>query len=312
MSTLNTDALITAVAVRTIPAIEAAAEEDEALAWEEDEERLRVVVVVVVVLVGSVVYTLGELTGGPVTAALEAEAAPDHLRGRYLSLIQLAWNISGAVAPVAFAWLLEGGATPLWCVLLGLALVGGGVSALLGRVLPLADELDSHKGEMPRWLIEQIGEQGWFGITIPEEDGGLGLGVFEYCLVSEELARAWMSVGSILARAVQFITQLKDNETQNIEKWTLEKLLTEQAIAELSSSCDKLKNECQRARAECEQWKKAAQKAGITSVEGAGPGAGANSGAGPGDAKEPAAAPAPNPNTVAAAVAATAANEDTE
>ncbi|EMC96455.1 hypothetical protein BAUCODRAFT_69437 [Baudoinia panamericana UAMH 10762] len=70
--------------------------------------------------------------------------------------------------------------------------------------------------------------------------------------------------GSILARAVQFITQLKENETQNIEKWTLEKLLTEQAIAELSSSCDKLKAECQRAWAECEQWKKAAQKAGAS------------------------------------------------
>jgi hypothetical protein len=74
--------------------------------------------------------------------------------------------------------------------------------------------------------------------------------------------------GSILARAVQFITQLKDNETQNIEKWTLEKLLTEQAISELTRSCDKLKNECQRAWAECEQWKKAAQKAGVTSIEG--------------------------------------------
>jgi bHLH factor len=45
--------------------------------------------------------------------------------------------------------------------------------------------------------------------------------------------------GSILQRAVQFITQLKENEQQNIEKWTLEKLLTEQAITELSASCDK-------------------------------------------------------------------------
>ena len=118
--------------------------------------------------------------------------------------------------------------------------------------------------------------------------------------------------GSILARAVQFITQLKDNETQNIEKWTLEKLLTEQAIAELSSSCDKLKNECQRARAECELWKKAAQKAGVTSIEGLAPGPGANpdAGAGSGDVKEPVSASVPN--TVGAAVAATAANEDTE
>ena len=90
------------------------------------------------VLVGSVVYTLGELTGGPVTAALAAEAAPEHLRGRYFSLIQLAWNLAGTVAPVTFAWLLDRGATPLWLALLGLALVGGAVSALLGRVLPLA------------------------------------------------------------------------------------------------------------------------------------------------------------------------------
>lgn len=73
--------------------------------------------------------------------------------------------------------------------------------------------------------------------------------------------------GSILARAVQFITQLKENETQNIQKWTLEKLLTEQAIAELSSSCDKLKAECSRAWVEVEQWKKAAQNAGVNSIE---------------------------------------------
>lgn len=65
--------------------------------------------------------------------------------------------------------------------------------------------------------------------------------------------------GSILQRAVQFITQLKENEQQNIEKWTLEKLLTEQAIAELSTSNDKLKQECDRLYRELETWKKAAQ-----------------------------------------------------
>lgn len=69
--------------------------------------------------------------------------------------------------------------------------------------------------------------------------------------------------GSILQRAVQFITQLKDNETQNIEKWTLEKLLTEQAIAELSASNDKLKAEIERAWREVETWKKTCQSAGL-------------------------------------------------
>ncbi|KAI9840846.1 MAG: basic helix-loop-helix protein [Sclerophora amabilis] len=69
--------------------------------------------------------------------------------------------------------------------------------------------------------------------------------------------------GSILQRAVSFITQLKENEAQNIEKWTLEKLLTEQAIAELSGSVDKLKNECERAWREAETWKKTCQNAGL-------------------------------------------------
>jgi MFS family permease len=94
---------------------------------------------IVIVLASAVIYTLGELTGGPVTSALAAEAAPDHLRGRYLSLIQLAWNVSSTVTPVAFAWLLDRGATPLWLGLLGLTALGAFVSALLGRVLPLAD-----------------------------------------------------------------------------------------------------------------------------------------------------------------------------
>ncbi|KQP33690.1 acyl-CoA dehydrogenase [Methylobacterium sp. Leaf104] len=79
-------------------------------------------------------------------------------------------------------------------------------------VMPLADELDPQKAEMPRSLIDQMAAKGWFGITIPAEQGGLGLGVFEYCLVSEELARAWLSVGSILARGQGLGTQTLDPE----------------------------------------------------------------------------------------------------
>ncbi|KAI5459863.1 hypothetical protein BGZ63DRAFT_359254 [Mariannaea sp. PMI_226] len=69
--------------------------------------------------------------------------------------------------------------------------------------------------------------------------------------------------GSILQRAVSFISQLKENEQQNIEKWTLEKLLTEQAITELSTSNDKLKHECERLYRELEIWKRVAQNAGL-------------------------------------------------
>ncbi|KAK7742083.1 basic helix-loop-helix protein [Cytospora paraplurivora] len=70
--------------------------------------------------------------------------------------------------------------------------------------------------------------------------------------------------GSILQNAVRYITKLKEDEQQAIEKWTLEKLLTEQAIAELSSSNDKLKNECDRLYQELEMWKRLAQGAGLS------------------------------------------------
>jgi alkylation response protein AidB-like acyl-CoA dehydrogenase len=40
-------------------------------------------------------------------------------------------------------------------------------------VLPIADELDPQKAEMPRSLIDQVAAKGWFGITIPAEYGGM-------------------------------------------------------------------------------------------------------------------------------------------
>lgn len=59
--------------------------------------------------------------------------------------------------------------------------------------------------------------------------------------------------GSILNRAVQYIQQLKENEAANIEKWTLEKLLTDQAIQELQTQVEMLKTENGRLRVELEE-----------------------------------------------------------
>ena len=78
------------------------------------------------------------------------------------------------------------------------------------EVLPLANELDPKKEEIPRSFLDRMGEQGYFGITISAEYGGMGLGVFEYCMIAEELARAWMSVASIIARAQGMGTNIGD------------------------------------------------------------------------------------------------------
>ncbi|WP_206050710.1 MFS transporter [Nocardioides speluncae] len=88
-------------------------------------------VAVVVVLAATVVYTMAELIGGPVYVALGAEAAPDHLRGRYLSLIQLTWGVASSIAPVTFAWLLARGATELWLALTAVSLLGALIAVVL-------------------------------------------------------------------------------------------------------------------------------------------------------------------------------------
>ena len=67
-------------------------------------------------------------------------------------------------------------------------------------VLPVANELDPQHGVIPQHVVSTMAEMGLFGILVPEEYGGLGLGLVEYCMVTEELARAWMSVASIIAR----------------------------------------------------------------------------------------------------------------
>ncbi|ELA00166.1 MULTISPECIES: acyl-CoA dehydrogenase family protein [Cupriavidus] len=77
------------------------------------------------------------------------------------------------------------------------------------RVLPIANKLDPEKGQIPRDLIDEMAELGYFGILIPEEYGGLGLGAYEYCLVAEQLSRGWMSVGSLIARGNGLIGALK-------------------------------------------------------------------------------------------------------
>lgn len=95
---------------------------------------------VVAMLVGSAVYTLGELSGGPVISATTAEAAPDHLRGRYLGLVQLTWGLSGSVTPLVYTWLLDHDAYTIWWVLSVVALVSAAYATLLPRWLPATGE----------------------------------------------------------------------------------------------------------------------------------------------------------------------------
>jgi alkylation response protein AidB-like acyl-CoA dehydrogenase len=65
------------------------------------------------------------------------------------------------------------------------------------EILPVATELE-HKDEYPTEIVEGMKELGLFGLTIPEEYGGLGESLLTYALVVEEIARGWMSVSGIV------------------------------------------------------------------------------------------------------------------
>ncbi len=64
-------------------------------------------------------------------------------------------------------------------------------------VVPVASELE-HADEYPTELVETMKELGLFGVTIPEEHGGLGLDLTTYALIQVELSRGWMSLSGVL------------------------------------------------------------------------------------------------------------------
>jgi alkylation response protein AidB-like acyl-CoA dehydrogenase len=65
------------------------------------------------------------------------------------------------------------------------------------EILPVATSLE-HADEYPTDIVEGMKELGLFGLTIPEEYGGLGESLLTYALVVEEIARGWMSVSGIV------------------------------------------------------------------------------------------------------------------
>ena len=69
------------------------------------------------------------------------------------------------------------------------------------EVLPHAHEWHLKNDYIPLDIIAKMSELGVFGLTIPEEFGGLGLGKESMCVVSEELSRAYIGVGSLGTRS---------------------------------------------------------------------------------------------------------------
>jgi alkylation response protein AidB-like acyl-CoA dehydrogenase len=65
------------------------------------------------------------------------------------------------------------------------------------QILPNAEHYD-HEDEFPEPIVEQMKELGLFGVTIPEEYGGMGLDLTTYAMIVEELSRGWISISGVI------------------------------------------------------------------------------------------------------------------
>src|SRR5436190_1454035 len=65
------------------------------------------------------------------------------------------------------------------------------------QIIPNAEHYD-HEDLFPEPIVEQMKELGLFGVTIPEEYGGMGLGLTTCAMVVEELARGWISISGVI------------------------------------------------------------------------------------------------------------------
>jgi alkylation response protein AidB-like acyl-CoA dehydrogenase len=65
------------------------------------------------------------------------------------------------------------------------------------QIIPNAEHYD-HEDSFPEPIVEQMKELGLFGVTIPEEYGGMGLDLTTYSMIVEELSRGWISISGVV------------------------------------------------------------------------------------------------------------------
>lgn len=92
------------------------------------------------------------------------------------------------------------------------------------EVIPQAQDIHRKDVLIPMSIVNKMNELGVFGLTIPEEYGGLGLGKVAMCVVTEELSRGYIGVGSLGTRSEIAAELILGGGTKEQKEYYLPKL----------------------------------------------------------------------------------------
>ncbi|MGW4111821.1 acyl-CoA dehydrogenase family protein [Actinosynnema sp. NPDC004786] len=103
------------------------------------------------------------------------------------------------------------------------------------EIIPHAQALE-HGDTYPADIVEGMKEMGLFGLTIPEEFGGLGESLLTYALVVEQIARGWMSVSGVINTHFIVAHMLKQHGTPEQQREYLPRMATGEVRGSFSMS----------------------------------------------------------------------------
>src|SRR5882757_6779789 len=103
------------------------------------------------------------------------------------------------------------------------------------EIIPHAQRLE-HADEYPTDIVAGMKEMGLFGLTIPEEYGGLGESLLTYALVVEQIARGWMSVSGVINTHFIVAHMVKQHGTDEQKQSLLPRMATGEVRGSFSMS----------------------------------------------------------------------------
>src|SRR6187397_161851 len=125
------------------------------------------------------------------------------------------------------------------------------------QILPQAEHYDS-VDEFPEPIVAQMRELGLFGVTIPEEYGGMALDLTTYAMIVEELSRGWISISGIVNTHFIGSYLLMKFGTEEQKEYFLPKMATGEMRAAFSLSEPGLGSDVQaistRAKQDGDDW----------------------------------------------------------